>query len=367
MVRFVDLGRQYQSIKAEVDAAIAGVFERTAFILGEPVASFEREFAAYCEAKHCIGVANGTDALQIALAALDVGSGDEVIVPANTFIATALGASHLGAKVVPVDVDPVTNLMTAETLETAITPRTKVVIPVHLFGKPVDIDPILKLCAAKNIRVLEDTAQAHGARYKGKRVGGLGDISAFSFYPGKNLGAYGDGGAIVTNDDALAQRVRLFRDLGQQQKYVHVLKGYNSRLVGLQAAVLSVKLRKLDGWNERRRELAGRYDAAFVQAGIKTNSVSPGEAVFHLYCIEVDDRERVMKSLDEEKIGYGIHYPTPIHLHDAYRDLGYGEGSFPVSEAWSKRTLSLPMFAEMTDDELDRVVEAVKRAVAVPV
>ncbi len=367
MIRFVDLGRQYNAIKPEVDAAMQAVLDRTAFILGEPVSTFEREFAEYCGTKYCVGVANGTDALEIALAAMDVGPGDEVIVPANTFIATALGASHLGAKVVPVDVDPVTKLLTADTVFPAITDRTKVIIAVHLFGKPVDLDPLLALAKSRGIFVLEDTAQAHGARYKGRRVGSFGAASAFSFYPGKNLGAYGDGGAITTNDDDIARRVRLLRDLGQERKYVHVIKGYNSRLDGLQAAVLSVKLRHLDAWNERRREIAKIYDEEFARAGIATNSASPGESVHHLYCIEVDDRDAVIAALDRESIGCGIHYPTPIHLHEAYADLGLNEGAFPISERWAKRTLSLPMYAELTNEEIDHVVAAVKAAVAVSV
>lgn len=367
MIRFVDLGRQYKSIEAEVRPAMDAVLNNTAFILGSPVEAFEREFAAYCGVEHCIGVANGTDALAIACAALDVGPGDEVIVPANTFIATALGASHLGAKIVLVEADETTNLITAEGIAKAITPRTKVVIPVHLFGKPVDIAPIVELCSSKGIAVLEDTAQAHGARYKGKRAGSFGTVSAFSFYPGKNLGAYGDGGAIATNDAALAKKIRLLRDLGQERKYVHTVKGYNSRLDGLQAAVLSVKLRHLDAWNARRREIAARYDKLFAEMGVKTNSASSGESVHHLYCIEVDDRDAVTPILDERKIGWGIHYPTPMHMHPAYADLGYREGDFPLAERWSRRTLSLPMFAEMTDEEVDRVADAVRSAVTVGV
>lgn len=367
MIRFVDLGRQYQSIKPEIAVAMNDVLDRTAFILGEPVSAFEREFAAYCGVAHCVGVANGTDALELALVGMGVGPGAEVLLPANTFIATALAVSHVGATVVPVDVDPITNLLTVETLVPHLTPRTKAVVPVHLFGKPVDIDPILKLCRERGVAVLEDTAQAHGARYKGRRVGSFGTASAFSFYPGKNLGAYGDGGAVCTNDDAVAARVRLFRDLGQAKKYEHVVKGYNSRLDGLQAAVLAVKLRHLDGWNARRREIAARYDELFAQAGIETNGRSAGESVHHLYCVAVDERDAVMRALDAAQIGYGIHYPTPIHLHEAYRDLGYAHGDFPVSEAWSRRTLSLPIYAEMTNDEVETVAAVVRSAAAVAV
>lgn len=367
MIRFVDLGRQYQEIKPEVDQALQTVLDTTAFVLGPPVANFEREFAAYCGAKHAIGVANGTDALTIALRAIGVGPGDEVILPANTFIATALAVSHVGATVVPVDVDPQTNLVTAETIEPAITAKTKAVIPVHLFGKPVDLDPILALCAPRGIAVLEDACQAHGAAYKGKRTGSLGTAAAFSFYPGKNLGAYGDGGAITTNDEQLAAKIRLLRDLGQKQKYVHVVKGFNSRLDALQASVLSVKLRHLDRWNAARRKHAAKYDELFAEAGVRTNSAAPGESVVHLYCIYADDRDALMKHLDAKGIGCGIHYPTPIHLHEAYRELGYAEGAFPVSEAWSRKTLSLPMFAEMTDEEIETVAEAVATGITLAV
>lgn len=366
MIRFVDLGRQYQSIKPEVDAAIHDTLDATAFVLGPLVQRFEQEFAEYCGARYCIGVGNGTDALTIALEAFGISKGDEVIVPANTFIATALAVSHVGAKVVPVDVDAETKLITARHIEVAATPRTKAVIPVHLFGKPVDMDPIMDFCRAREILVLEDACQAHGARYNGKRVGSLGDAAAFSFYPGKNLGAYGDGGAITTNDPALAERMRLIRDLGQQKKYVHVVKGRNSRLDALQAAILSVKLPRLDEWNAMRRRHAARYDALFKEAGIQTNSECAGESVHHLYCIAVDDRESLMSSLDKLGIGHGIHYPTPIHLHEAYRDLGYSEGAFPVSEAWSQRTLSLPMFAELSNDEVEEVAAAVSAGIALP-
>lgn len=364
MIKFVDLGRQYESVKPEVDAALQKVLDTTAFVLGPNVQRFEGEFAAYCSAHYCIGVANGTDALTIALEAMGVSHGDEVIVPANTFIATALAVSHVGARVVPVDVDPVTKLITAEQVEPAITERTKAVIPVHLFGKPVDMDPLLVLCRDRGILVLEDGCQAHGARYKGRRVGALGDAAAFSFYPGKNLGAYGDGGAITTSDATLADRIRLIRDLGQKQKYVHVIKGRNSRLDALQAAILSAKLPHLDSWNERRRAHAARYDQLFAERGIATNSQSSGESVQHLYCIAVDNREDLMKVLDDRGIGCGIHYPTPIHLHEAYRELGFMEGAFPVSERWSNQTLSLPMFAELTDAEVDEVVDTVSSAAA---
>jgi len=364
MIPFVDLGRQYKSIKADVDDAIHGILESGTFVLGAPVQKFELEFAQYCGVRHTVGVGNGTDALAIALQAMGVSIGDEVIVPANTFIATALAVSHVGATLKLVDVDPRTNLIMAETVRAAFTPRTKVVIPVHLFGKPVDMAPLMAVCRAANVLVLEDACQAHGARYRGQRVGSFGHAAAFSFYPGKNLGAYGDAGAITTNDDALAERIRLTRDLGQRQKYEHVLVGRNSRLDALQAAVLSVKLSYLDDWNEQRRHHAASYDLAFEELGVPTNSVTAGESAQHLYCITVDDRESVIASLRERGIGYGIHYPTPIHLHAAYRDLGYVDGAFPVSEAWSRHTISLPMFAELRGDEISDVVSAVSTAVA---
>ena len=367
MIRFVDLGRQYAAVGQEVRASMDDVLEKGAFILGEPVAAFEREFAAYCGVDYCVGVANGTDALTLALGAMDVGPGDEVIIPANTFIATAFAISDVGATVVPVDVDPDTKLVTADLIAERITDRTAAVVPVHLFGKPVDIAPILQLCDARGIPVLEDAAQAHGARYRGGRAGSFGIAAAFSFYPAKNLGAYGDGGAIATSNEAIARKLRLLRDLGQERKYIHVVKGFNSRLDGLQAAVLSVKLRHLDAWNARRAEIAARYDRRFAEMGIRTNSACAGESVHHLYCIEVDDRDAILGALETASIGFGIHYPTPIHLHRAYADLGYRAGDFPVSEAWSKRTVSLPMFAELTDGEVDRVADVVRSAVTVGV
>jgi dTDP-4-amino-4,6-dideoxygalactose transaminase len=284
-------------------------------------------------------------------------------VPANTFIATALAVSHVGAVVVPVDVDPKTNLMAAELVSERITPRTAAVIPVHLFGKPVEMDPLLSLCGKHGVAVLEDACQTHGAMYDGRRAGSFGVAAAFSFYPGKNLGAYEDGGAIVTSDDALAAKIRLLRDLGQERKYVHTVLGFNSRLDGLQAAILSAKLPHLDAWNEKRRAIAERYDREFVRAGIKTNSACAGTSVQHLYCVRVPGRARVTEALDATSIGYGIHYPTPIHLHAAYADLGYSAGAFPVSEKWSEQTLSLPIYAELTGEEVDRIIDVVTTAV----
>lgn len=362
-VPFVDLRRQYETIKEEIDAAVLDVIRNSAFILAEPTRTFEEQFAAFCGTKHCIGVANGTDALQLALTAMAIGPGDEVIVPANTFIATALAVSHVGATVVPVDVDASTKLIDGAHIASAITRKTAAVIPVHLFGKPVAMEPIRKLCDAKGIAILEDAAQAHGARCGNARVGTFGNAAAFSFYPGKNLGCYGDGGAIVTDSDDIAVSVRRLRDLGQTRKYIHAVKGYNSRLDGIQAAVLSVKLQRLDTWNARRRQLAKRYDALLQTKNVATNSSSPaGESVQHLYCVEVEGREDVVRMLEEAGIGHGIHYPTPIHRHEAYADLGYPEGAFPVSEAWCQRTLSLPMFAELEEEEMDRVVDVLTRA-----
>jgi dTDP-4-amino-4,6-dideoxygalactose transaminase len=354
-----------------VQGAMAEVLAATAFIGGAAVARFEREFAAYCEAAHCVGVANGTDSLELSLRALGIGPGDEVITVPNTFIATAAAITAVGATPVFVDVDPDTYQMDVSLLPAALTPRTRAIMPVHLYGHPADLDPIMALAAEHDLYVIEDAAQAHGARYKGRRVGGIGHVGSFSFYPGKNLGAYGDGGAVVTNSAELAARIRQLADHGRTDKYSHAVVGRNSRLDGLQAAVLGVKLRHLDGWNAARRRIAAELGERLAGLPVATPVVATDvEPVFHLYVIRTEDREALQRSLDEAGIASGIHYPIPLHLQPAYADLAHAEnlwpGSFPVAEEHASRILSLPIYAELTSEELDRICAAVER-VASPV
>lgn len=362
-VPFVDLKAQYASIRPEVAGAIGEVLESASFILGPAVDGFEREFAAYVGSAHCVGVESGTAALKVALEALGVGAGDEVILPANTYIASAIAVSAVGARPVLVDADDA-YLIDAGAIEDAIGPRTKALMPVHLYGQAVPMEPILELARRHGLKVIEDASQAHGAVRQGRRAGSIGDVGCFSFYPGKNLGAYGDGGAIVTNDAAVAERVRLLRDFGQKRKYEHVIKGDNCRLDSLQAAVLSVKLRHIDDWNERRRGHAERYDELLAQAGLPTppNLAREGH-VHHLYVTEVPERAAVQARLSERGVATGIHYPIPIHRQPAYADLGYSAGRFPKTERAAERILSLPMFAELTPQQVEYVVESLVEAV----
>ena len=360
----VDLGRQYRTIKAEVDSALLAAAESGDYILGEELARFEEEFAAFSETSHCVGVSSGTAAIQLALDALGVGPGDEVIVPANTFIASVLPVLKLGARPVLVDCDDDTATIDTERAAEAVTARTKAVVAVHLYGHPADMGALRRLCEAHDLALVEDACQAHGARFDGRRVGGLGRIAAFSFYPSKNLGAYGDGGALTTGDDGLAERVRRVRDLGQAGKYRYVALGSNERLDTIQAAVLRVKLRRLDEWNERRRRHAAAYDAALADAAVRRPaSAEWAEHVWHLYVIRTERRDDVRAALAEAGISTGIHYPLPLHLEPVLRDLGYEEGAFPVAEAWARDALSLPMFAELEAAEIQRVAEAVRAGV----
>lgn len=359
-IPFVDLATQYRSIKAEADAAVLKVFERGDFILGQDVTAFEQEFAAYCEVSHCLGVANGTDALKLALQACGIGPGDEVISAAHTFIATTLAITECGATPVLVDCEPDYYLIDVSKIEAAITPKTKAILPVHLYGQCADMDAILAIARKHNLVVIEDACQAHGARYKGKRAGSIGDIAAFSFYPGKNLGAYGDGGGITTNRADLAERVKLLRNYGQRVKYHHDVKGGNSRLDTVQAAVLRVKLRHLDDWNAGRANAAAEYEKALAGKGLGLPKIAPNTThVFHLYVVETDDREGLQKKLDAAGAQHGIHYPIPIHMQPAMADLGYKAGAFPVSERVAPRILSLPMFPELTKEQIARVAAAI--------
>jgi dTDP-4-amino-4,6-dideoxygalactose transaminase len=336
--------------------------ENAAFIGGPQVSGFEAEFAAFCDSKYCVGVNSGTDALRFALIAAGVGPGDEVITVPHTFIATTEAISQVGAKPVFVDIRPDTYNMNASKIQRAIGPRTKAVIPVHIYGQPADMDPILEIANKKKLVVIEDACQAHGALYKGKKAGSMGVAGCFSFYPGKNLGAYGEGGAVVTQSEAIANKIRMIRDHGQAKKYYHDMEGYNGRLDAIQAGVLRIKLRRLGSWNESRRQNAKHYNE--LLSSIKGVTV-PLEAegcrqVYHLYVILVDDRDGLQKYLNDKGIGTGLHYPVPLHLQKAYSYQGYKEGEFPVTESVAKRLLSLPMFPELTKAQIEYVAQTVK-------
>ena len=360
MIPFVDLRAQYHSIKSEIDAAILNTLESCQFTLGSEVAKFEEEFAAYSGSKFGIGVNTGTSALHLALLAADIGRGDEVITVPFTFVASAAAIHYTGATPVLVDIDPRTFTMDPQKIEAAITPRTKAIIPVHLYGQPADMDPILAIAKKHRLIVVEDACQAHGAEYKGKRVGSLGDFGAFSFYPGKNLGAYGEGGLVTTQDPEFNRRVRMLRDWGAEKKYQHLLKGYNYRLEGIQGAVLRVKLRYLEKWTEARRSAAARYDAAFAGSEVAApQAAAYARHVYHIYAIRTDERAHWQEALQSQGIQTGIHYPHPVHLLPAYADLGYKAGQFPHSERAANEVLSLPMFPELTADQTDTVAQAV--------
>jgi len=360
-VPFVDLKAQYQTIKPEVDNAIGNVISNTAFVLGKAVADFEKKFASYCETKHTIGINSGTSALIMALKALGIGEGDQVITTPNTFIATAEAISFAGATPVFVDIEEKSYNLDPTKLEKAITGKPKAIIPVHLYGQPADLDPILQIAEKKGIPVIEDAAQAHGAKYKGKRTGGLATIGCFSFYPGKNLGAYGEGGAVTTNSDEIAQKVRMLRDHGSSKKFYHEMIGNNCRLEGIQGAVLSVKLNHLDKWNHARRKNADLYRKYLEGTSVKVPEQMPyAKHVYHVFCVRVKNREKLIDFLKEKGIFTNIHYPIPIHLQNAYSFLGYKKGSFPVTEGCMDEILSLPMFAELTEEQIRYTTDCIK-------
>lgn len=362
MIPLVNLQKQYLSIKKEVDTAVEKVMSQGDFILGEDVELFEKEFASYLGVREAVGVSSGFSALTLSLVALGVGRGDEVVSSANTFVATVLGALHLGARVKLVDVDRRTFNLDPTLLEKAITPRTKVIIPVHLYGRACDMDQILKIAKKYQVSVLEDSAQAQGAKFHGKKVGSFGQLSAFSFYPGKNLGAYGDAGAVVTDDPKLAEKIRILRNVGQESKYNHVVRGYNDRLDTLQAAVLRVKLKYLDSWNQKRVQVANWY-REFLQ---DTNLVLPTRSeghVWHQFAIQISNRKEVQEHLHQKGIATGIHYPLPLHLQIALKDLGYRKGDFPVTEKLCAKVLSLPMDPGLTRGEVKFISESVKEVV----
>jgi len=363
-IPLVDLKAQYASIKPEVDAAVQRVLDETDFIGGSAVTEFEKSFAAYCGTRSAVGLANGTDALQLSLLALGVGKGDEVITAINTFIATSEAISATGARPVFIDNDPQTYTIDVRKIEEKITPRTKAIIPIHLYGQPAAMDAINEIAARHNLVVIEDAAQAHGASFKGKTVGTLGRLACFSFYPGKNLGAYGDAGAVATNDEALANKVRMLANHGRLKKYEHEIEGYNSRLDTLQAAVLSVKLRHLRAWTEKRRQNASTYSQLLARAAnIVTPVVHPDAThVFHLYVVRVQHREQVQHALKEAGIATGIHYPIPLHLQPAYKYLGLPTGSFPVAERFASEIMSLPMYPELSPDQIAFICDTLIKA-----
>lgn len=363
MIPFLDLKAQYASIKDEIDAAVLGVLASAQYVLGPEVSQFEEEFAAYCDAKHAVAVNTGTSALHLALLAAGVGPGAEVITVPFTFVATVSAICYAGALPVFVDVEPVTLTMDPAKLEAAITPRTKAIMPVHLYGQMADMDAIMAIGRRHGIAVIEDACQAHGAEYKGHRAGSIGVSGCFSFYPGKNLGACGEGGIIVTNNDAHAKTMRMLRDWGQERRYHHLVKGFNYRMDGIQGAILRVKLRHLDAWTAARRTHAARYSSMLSNLDTVETPVEVAyrRHVYHIYAVRCRDRDALHRALEAEGIQSGLHYPIPVHLQKAHEDLGYRQGDFPVSEAAARTVLSLPIYPEMTARQVEQVVAAVEQ------
>lgn len=362
MIPFVDLKTQYQGIKEEIDEAISRVLESTQFVLGEQVEAFESEFADYCQARHAFGVNSGTSALHLALLAAGVGRGDEVITVSATFIATVASIVYVNAAPVYVDVDARSCLMDAALIEEKITPQTKAIMPVHLYGQCADMDPILEIARRHSLIVIEDAAQAHGAEYKGRRAGSLGDLACFSFYPGKNLGAYGEGGAVVTNNSNYVKTIRALRDHGQSRKYHHDRIGYNYRMEGIQGAILRVKLRHLDDWNAARRRHAAEYRRLLAGTGLGLlEDMAYGKPVHHIFPVYTEDRDGLLDHLKEDGVSTGIHYPIPAHLQGGPYDRGYREGAFAVTERMFGETLSLPMYPELTNEQIAQVADSIGR------
>ena len=359
-IPFLDLRASYQELQGELDDSYRRIMESGWYILGEEVDAFERDFASYCEAKHCIGVGDGLAALTLILRGYGIGAGDEVIVPANTYIASWLAISYAGARPIPVEPDPCTYNLDPNRIAQAITPRTRAIMAVHLYGQPAEMKPILDLGKEHGVKIIEDAAQAHGAKYAGVRAGGLGDAAGFSFYPGKNLGAFGDGGVVVTNDEELADRVRLLRNYGSRKKYYNEVKGFNSRLDTLQAAFLRVKLRHLDAWNNRRRAVARHYmERLGGIPGLDLPTVAPEtEAAWHLFVIRHARREDLQRCLDDAGIGTLIHYPVPPHLSHAYADAGFRRGDFPITEQLANSVLSLPIGPHLHPEAVAKVIDA---------
>ncbi len=362
-VPFVDLSFQYQEIQEEVFSGFRKVSERGAFILGQEEKDFEAEFARFCQSQYGVGVNSGTDALYLALSALDIGPGDEVILPTHTFIATALCISYTGATPVFVDSEESTFNIDPRSFERAITDKTKAILPVHIYGQPANMEKIVSIAHQHGICVIEDAAQAHGAFYKGKRVGALGDIACFSFYPTKNLGAFGDGGMVITSKKDVYEKVMMLRDYGRKGRYEHIVKGYNTRLDTLQAVVLSAKLKRLDQWNQMRQQVAAWYQEELNGvSGLRLPQAENDRThVYHLYVVRVSDRDRVLENLNEQKVGSLIHYPIPVHLQPAYQDAGHVKGDFPIAEKIASEIISLPMFPHMSREQVKAVAEILKK------
>ena len=361
-VLFLDLKSPYQELQTELDAAYRRVMESGWYILGEEVDSFEKDFSAFCQTKHCMGVANGLDALHLILRAYGIGEGDEVIVPSNTYIATWLAVSYVGARPIPIEPDPATFNIDSARIESAITPRTRAILAVHLYGQTVDMDAVLAIARRHHLKVIEDSAQAHGAAYKQKQAGALGDAAGWSFYPGKNLGAFGDAGAVTTNDDELAERIRALRNYGSKVKYFNEVKGYNSRLDPLQAAFLRVKLKHLNGWNSRRKEIALQYLSSLSDLPELTLPHVPewADPAWHVFVIRHAQRDALQKYLGENGIGTLIHYPIPPHLSEAYQDAGYGRGDFPLAENIAQTVLSIPIGPHLASHQTAQVISAIR-------
>lgn len=363
MIPLVDISRQDKNIRAKILNAIEEVINRGDFILGSKVSEFEKKFASYCGTKYCVGVASGTDAILLALKALGIGNGDEVIVPANTFISSVLPIIYVGARPVLCDIDKDTYNIDIAEVEKKVTKKTKAILPVHLYGQVCDINEISQIAKSHGLFVIEDAAQAHGSLYKDKKAGSFGIIGCFSFYPGKNLGAYGDGGAITTDDGKLSEKIKILRNIGQKEKYVHTVKGYNSRLDTIQAAILTVKLTKIDEWNRQRRDVASLYTK--LLSSLDINVTVPFEpeyskSNYHLYVIRVDERDKLLEHLKTNGIMAGIHYPIPIHLHQALKDIGYKKGDFPITEECASQIMSLPIFPYLKEEEVKSIIKHIK-------
>ena len=366
MIPFVDLPAQFKALKPEIDVAVARVFENAQFILGPAVTAFERDFAAFCQTSEAIGVNSGTSALHLSLLAAGIGPGDEVITVPFTFVATVAAIEYAGAKPVLVDVEPDFLTMDPAKIEAAITPRTKAIVPVHLFGQPADMDPIMDIARKHNLVVIEDACQAHGSEYKGARCGSIGQIGCFSFYPGKNLGAYGEGGAVVTSNPDVATKIRLLRAWGEETRYEHKYRGFNYRMDGVQGAILGVKLRHLDAWTEARRRNAAEYGRQLAETSVALpRERRDARHVYHLYVVRLQQRDSWRDRLNGAGVQTGVHYPIPVHLQPAYRDLGYSAGDFPVCEQASREVLSLPMFPELTAAQISEVASALRTSVGV--
>jgi dTDP-4-amino-4,6-dideoxygalactose transaminase len=361
VIPYLDLQAQYRALKPEIDAAVLRVLDSAQFVLGDEVTAFEREFAAYCGTREAIAVNSGTSALHLALLAAGVGPGDEVITVPFTFVATAAAILYAGARPVFVDIDDRTYTMAPDQIARAITPRTKAIMPVHLYGHPADMDPILDVAQRHGLTVIEDAAQAHGADYHGRRCGSMGAIAGFSFYPGKNLGAYGEGGAAVTNDPALAKKMRLLRSWGEERRYEHTLQGFNYRMDGIQGAILRVKLKYLEQWTEARRARAADYRTALGDTVVTPREMPGCRHVYHVYAVRVANRDAVRAHLQAADIQSGVHYPIPIHMQPAYASLGYAAGDFPVSERAANEVLSLPIYPELTSQQVDTVAASIRQ------